>query len=41
MADPVLHRAIISWMTEELEKNKFRPKASEKNEPDDAFPRAR
>ena len=25
MADPVSHSAIMSWMTEELAKNKFRP----------------
>jgi hypothetical protein len=27
MADPVSHRAIMSWMTDELEKNKFRLEA--------------
>ena len=30
MADPVLHRVVMSWMTEELEKNELRPKAAEK-----------
>ena len=29
MADPDLHSAVMSWMTEELEKNKFQPEAGE------------
>ena len=41
MADLVSHSALMSWMTEELEKNKFQPEAGEENEPDDAFPGAR
>ena len=32
MADPVSHSAIISWMTEELEKNKFSPKAGKEKQ---------
>ena len=30
MANPVLHRAIMSWMTEELEKGELQAKAVER-----------
>ena len=41
MADPVSHTAIMSSITEELAKNKFRQQSARNNKPDDAFPRAR